>query len=44
MGYTFNGDDGAIGIRGNMTGDAVAGDNEYIMVSMISVDEHRRGA
>ena len=41
MGYTFNGDDGAIGIGGNMTGDAVAGDNEYIRVSMISVDEHR---
>ena len=41
MGYTFNGDDGAIGIGGNMTGDAVAGNNEYIRVSMISVDEHR---
>ena len=41
MGYTFNGDDGAIRIGGNMTGDAVAGDNEYIRVSMISVDEHR---
>ena len=30
MGYTFNGDDGAIGIGGNMTGDAVAGENEYM--------------
>ena len=41
MGHTFNDDDGAIGIGGNMTGDAVAGDIEYIRVSMISVDEHR---
>ena len=41
MGYTFNDDDGAIGIGGNMTGDAVVGDNEYIRVSMISVNEHR---
>ena len=41
MGYTFNGDDGAIGIGRNMTGDAVAEENEYIRVSMISVDEHR---
>ena len=24
-----------------MTGDAVAGNNEYIRVSMITVDEHR---
>ena len=28
---------GAIGIGGNMTGDAVAGNNEYIRVSMITV-------
>ena len=41
MGYTFTVDDGAIGIGRNMTGDAVAEENEYIRVSMISVDEHR---
>ena len=41
MGFTFNDDDGAIGIGGNMTGDAVSGNNEYIRVSMITVDEHR---
>ena len=41
MGFTFNDDDGAIGIGGNMTGDAVAGNNEYSRVSMITVDEHR---
>ena len=41
MGFTFNNDDEAIGIGGNMTGDAVAGNNEYSRVSMITVDEHR---
>ena len=41
MGYTFTGDDGATGMGRNMTGDAVAEENEYIRVSMISVDEHR---
>ena len=32
MGFTFNNDDEAIGIGGNMTGDAVAGNNEYSRV------------
>ena len=41
MGYTVTGDDGAIGIGRNMTGDAVAEENGYIRVSMISVEEHR---
>ena len=41
MGYTFTGDDGATGMGENMTGDTVAEENEYIRVSMISVDEHR---
>ena len=41
MGYTFTGDDGATGMGESMTGDTVAEENEYIRVSMISVDEHR---
>ena len=41
MGYTFTGDDGATGMGENTTGDTVAEENEYIRVSMISVDEHR---
>ena len=41
MGYTYTGDDGATGMGENMTGDTVAEENEYIRVSMISVDEHR---
>ena len=37
----LQGDDGVTGMGRNMTGDAVAEENEYIRVSMISVDEHR---
>ena len=44
MGYTYfndTGDDGATGMGESMTGDTGAEENEYIRVSMISVDEHR---
>ena len=44
MGYTYfndTGGGGATGMGENMTGDTVAEENEYIRVSMISVDEHR---
>ena len=44
MGYTYfndTGDGGATGMGENMTGNTVAEENEYIRVSMISVDEHR---